>query len=106
MRPSPTSGALPSSRRLTHASGDAMSRAAPATGIAARYYMNRNYFVADPDAYFPLQTDVYVSPNGDNVRSFALREKPGAWYTRWWVWTIAGVAPAAAGRPGPGETTR
>ena len=48
--------------------------------------------VADPEAYFPLQTDIYVSPNGDNVRSFALREKPGPWYTRWWVWTIAGVA--------------
>jgi TolB-like protein len=48
--------------------------------------------VADPEAYFPLQTDVYVSPSGDNVRSFALREKSGPWYTRWWVWTIAGVA--------------
>jgi TolB-like protein len=50
--------------------------------------------VADPDDYYPLQTDVYVSPNGDNVRSFSVLEKPKPWYTRWWIWTIAGVVVA------------
>lgn len=58
-------------------------------GLAPGRYSLR--IVADPDDYYPLQTDIYVSPNGDNVRSFAVQEKPTPWYGQWWVWTIAGA---------------
>ena len=52
--------------------------------------------MADPSDYYPLQTDVYVAPNGDNVRTFRMSDKPSAWYEKWWVWTVAGVVVAGA----------
>jgi hypothetical protein len=52
--------------------------------------------IADPSDYYPLQTDVYVAPNGDNVRTFRMSDKPSAWYEKWWVWTVAGVVVAGA----------
>jgi TolB-like protein len=51
--------------------------------------------IADPDDYYPLQTDVYVSPHGNNVRTFRVAERPSAWYQKWWVWTITGAVVAA-----------
>jgi TolB-like protein len=51
--------------------------------------------IPDPEDYYPLQTDVYVSPRGQNIRAFQVAEKPGAWYTKWWVWTLTGAVVAA-----------
>ena len=52
--------------------------------------------IADPDDYYPLQTDIYVSPGGANVRTFAVQEKPTPWYGTWWFWTVTGVVVAGA----------
>ena len=52
--------------------------------------------LADPADYYPLQTDIYVAPSADNVRTFRVSDKPSPWYERWWVWTAAGVVVAAA----------
>ncbi len=40
--------------------------------------------------YLPLSSDIYVPLRSHNVRSFELQEAPPRWYTRWWVWAIAG----------------
>ncbi len=40
--------------------------------------------------YLPLASDIYVPVRANNVRSIELTEAPPRWYTRWWVWAIAG----------------
>jgi TolB-like protein len=52
--------------------------------------------LADPEAYYPLQTDVYVAPYGANVRTFRLSEKPTPWYGKWWIWAVGAVVVAGA----------
>jgi hypothetical protein len=51
--------------------------------------------LADPDDYYPLQTDVYVAPGGVNARTFTLLEKPARWYESFWFWAATGVVIAA-----------
>jgi TolB-like protein len=52
--------------------------------------------IADPFSFYPLQTDVYVAPNADNVRTLRVSDRPAPWYGKWWVWTAGGVLLAAA----------
>lgn len=52
--------------------------------------------IADPDDYYPLQTDVFVAPDTANIRTFTIQEKPTPWYTEWWVWTVAGAVVAGS----------
>jgi TolB-like protein len=63
-------------------------------GLAPGRYSLR--VMADPSDYYPLQTDVYVAPGADNVRTLRLSDKPTPWYGKWWVWTVGGVVLAAA----------
>ncbi|MBI5529861.1 MAG: hypothetical protein HY897_26350 [Deltaproteobacteria bacterium] len=49
--------------------------------------------LADPGDYFPLQTDLYVAPGAENVRTLTVQEKTH-WYQTWWFWTITGVVVA------------
>jgi TolB-like protein len=62
--------------------------------------------VANTSDYYPLQTDVYVAPRGDNVRTFHLAEKSSPWYSKWWVWTISGAVLAVAATTVAVVTTR
>ncbi len=51
---------------------EASRSAAP--GIAARYYMNRNFFIADPDAFTISQQVVFESQNHGAVRPLTLEQ--------------------------------
>jgi TolB-like protein len=62
-------------------------------GLAPGRYSLR--VMADPSDYYPLQTDVYVAPGADNVRTLRLSDRPTPWYGKWWVWTVGGAVLAA-----------
>ena len=61
--------------------------------IPGRYYLK---VLADEEDYFPLQTDIYVAPGANNVKTFTVLEKPTPWYKTWWFWTITGAVVAGA----------
>ncbi len=52
--------------------------------------------IADPEEYLPLQTDLYVAPGANNVKTLTVPEQPTPWYKTWWFWTVVGVTVAGA----------
>ena len=44
------------------------------------------------DGYYAWQSDVFIQPGEENLIWADLTERPSPWYTKWWVWTIVGVA--------------
>jgi len=61
--------------------------------IPGRYYLK---VIGDQDDYYPLQTDIYVAPGANNVKTFMLLEKAAPWYKSWWFWTVSGTVLAGA----------
>jgi len=52
--------------------------------------------IPDDEEYYPLQTDIYISPGAVNVKKIVLAEKPVPWYKSPLFWTVAGTIITAA----------
>ena len=58
--------------------------------------LGRHSVRVSQSGYFDWQGEVYVDPSETTTVWAQLKERPQAWYQKWWVWTIAGVAVAGA----------
>ena len=48
----------------------------------------------EKEGYYPWESDVFVQPGEENLIWAQLEERPSPWFTKWWVWTLVGVAVA------------
>ena len=48
------------------------------------------------DGFFDWRGEVYVDPTETTSVWAQLKERPQAWYQKWWVWTIAGAVVVGA----------
>lgn len=74
----------------------APARPLPETGGPFDLAAGKHALTITADEHHPLYRELYVEPDGLTRMRARLEPLPvPAWYERWWVWTIAGVAVAA-----------
>jgi TolB-like protein len=67
-------------------------RRAPVSGLP----VGKHRITVAAEGYLGQIKEGYVEPGGLSQIRFDLVPEPKAWYQKWWVWTIAGVAVAGA----------